>query len=259
MATSILKSDIVLVTVKTSLEGGVHYDRRDIETERTNGGGEAIAKWETTRVINDPAEHVAAVKVRGKAGSAIRVLCARTDFGLLCTETQRADLEAAKVEAKRLCEEFNATAKHTKVHVYISDWVPARSDGETARGIAAEIAELLTGMQAGIAKADIEAIRDAADRAKRIGAILDDSQAAKVTLAVESARKAAREITKRVAKDGEAVEKVLADLGAQKAAVEMARFAFLDLVESQSESAAEPVLPGVDVQRFAGLDTEEVQ
>lgn len=247
---SILKSDILMVGLKTSLDGGVNYERVDTEPEHTNGGGEAIAKWETTRKIADPIEHAEAVKVRGKARALVSALCASTDFGLLCTVSQREQLLAAAAEAKALCEVFNATSKHSKVHVYVSEWCPAGSLGDTARGIAGEIAELMANMETGLAQADPEAIRKAANRAKQIGAILDDKQAAKVTLAIESARKAAREIVKRVEKEGEDATKVLADLGAQRAAVEMARFAFLDL----EAEAAEPVqvepepLPAVNVR-----------
>src|SRR5580704_12554363 len=88
----------LLVSLKTSLSGNVRYDKRDIEREHTTETGEARAKWETERVISDPDEYERAQKVRGKAGSVIRGICAISAFGLLCPETDADKLERAMSE-----------------------------------------------------------------------------------------------------------------------------------------------------------------
>ena len=103
--------------------------------------------------------------------------------------------------------------------------------------------------KAGIDKLDPAAIRDAANKARSMAAMLGDDQQAAVEGAIEQARKAARQIVKRVQKEGEAAAIVLADV--QRGAIEKARIAFLDLDGDHMTSTA---LPAVQQQRFADLD-----
>lgn len=242
MASSVLKPGI-LVSLKTTLSGGVSYKRVDIETADT------LAKWETTRKIDDPAEYKSAIKLRAQAAAAIRTLCAHTAFGLLCPETDEVQLDAAIAEAHKICNEWNAEASGMQVRIYVLKGRIASSDEEAAKAIASEVEGLLGEMEKGIAEVNVKAIRDAANRAKQIGAVLDDKQAAKVSVAIDAARKAAKEIVKRVEKEGEDAVRVLADLGSQRAAVEMARFAFLDIDAPRTNPAVSTeVLPSTMIR-----------
>lgn len=235
---SVLKPGI-LVSLKTTLTGGVKYERIDIETEHTTDDGEEIAKWETTRKIDDPTEFKSAVKLRVQAAATIRAICAHTAFGLLCAESKEADLDAAIAKAHRLCDEWNARSSNTQIRIYVLKGRIATSDEEAAKAVASEVESLLAGMNDAISKMDVKQIRDAANRAKQLGAVLDDSQSAKVGVAIEAARKAAKEIVKRIVKDGEDAQRVLSDLGQQRAAVEMARFAFMDMDAPRAAPATE--------------------
>jgi hypothetical protein len=250
--TTLLKPGF-LVSLKTVLHGGTHYARKDLDAEQDRPDGASVAAWETVRTIDNPAEHSAAVKARSAARSAICKACTHTAFGLLCPESNVEALNAACAEAQRIAEEHNANASSTLVYVYVLRGRIASTDEEAARAIASEVRGLLSEMEQGIRQADAGAVRDAANRAKALGSVLDAVQAEKVAEAVEQARKAARTIVKRIEKDGEAAEKVLRDISIKS--IEAARFAFLDF-ETPDAPVGE-ALPSTDLQRFGGLDLPE--
>jgi len=237
----------LLIALKSTVSGGVSYQRVDLEHQDT--AEKAVAKWETTRVIEDPVEHDKAVKARGKALAEIRKLCSATSFGLLCPLESEGELDAAVVRARQIVDEHNEAATFTRVQVYVLKGRIAESDEEAARAIGQEISGLVAEMSAGIDKLDPAAIRDAANKARSMAAMLGDDQQAAVEGAIEQARKAARQIVKRVQKEGEAAAIVLADV--QRGAIEKARIAFLDLDGDHMTSTA---LPAVQQQRFADLD-----
>lgn len=240
-----------LVSLKTSLDGGVSYQRKDLTPEEIAASAEAdVARWETVRVIEDAAEYTAAKKARGLARSTISAVCTNTSFGLLCPEAREKELDAAIVEAQKIVDTFNATAKASTVRVYVIRGRIASTDEEATRAMASEVRELLEEMQSGIRRVDVEAIREAASKAKRIGAILDPEQGKKVAAAVEAARDAAKMIVKRIEVEGEAaVKEVAASLAGP---IESARFSFLELEESiQKETAAPVVAAALDLEESA--------
>ncbi len=247
MKTNVLKPGI-LVSLKTSLRGGVVYERRDLPTGEAASAAEAagIARWETTRIIDDPEEHEKAVKTRGVCARTIRSLCVSTAFGLLCAESAEAKLDAAIEEARRIANEHNQVSKSNSITVHVLKGRIASSDEEAARAIASEVTDLLSQMEEGIRRVDVKAVRDAANRARQIGAVLDESQAKVVSAAVEQARSAAREIVKRVSKGGEDAVEVIKSLSVS--AIETARFAFLDL-EASAPVEGEAI-PAVDARHL---------
>jgi hypothetical protein len=251
MSTTMFKPGI-LVSLKTSMHGGISYIRTDLDASQPNGSVEHVSRWETTRTIDDPTEYEAAVKLRGKVSGLVRTVCAHTAFGMLCGEDRETDLDAAIAEGNRLCAEWNVTSKTVQIHAYALKGRVAATDAEAARAIGSEVRDLLGAMQKGIADVDVKAIREAATRAKQIGAVLDDTQAARVSVAVEAARKAARELVKRIEKEGAERVEVVAGLREEKAAIEMARFSFLDLDTAPVVTGES--MPAVDVRRFGELE-----
>jgi len=226
----------ILVSLRTSLDGGVSYNRVDLEHDRDASGAD-VARWETKRVIDDPEEHARAVKIRGKARSEIAKHCTPTSFGLLCRLDRVDELNEAVRRARAMCDSFNASATYSRVNVYVLTGRIAETQEEATRAIAREITDLLDEMNAGIRDVNPEAIRKAAAKAKAIGAMLDASKASAVQSAVAQARKAAREIVKRVEKGGEDSIKVAKTLSVSTKPIEAARFAFLDL---DAPTSAEP-------------------
>jgi len=75
-----------LVSLKSSVRGGVTYTREDAVTAASaiSGEGRDISAWTTTKIVEDAAEHDLARKTCGKALAGIRKLCIHSDFGLLC-------------------------------------------------------------------------------------------------------------------------------------------------------------------------------
>jgi hypothetical protein len=238
----------ILVSLKTTCQGGAVYEREELGKERLDGGGEQVA-WQTRRIIENPAEHEAAKKTRSKARALIARVCVTTNFGLLCPTEREPELDASMAEGRRMVSEHNKGSS-IKLGIYVIKGRVAGTDEEAARSILSEVSGLVEEMNSGIDKLDVEAIREAADRAKRMSAMLEVEQAVKVGEAVAQARSAARLITKRA---GEDPKLVLLDI--QRGSIERARIAFLDL----SDDAVVPgeQLPQVSAQRFANLDVEE--
>lgn len=248
MSTRILKPGI-LISCKSTLNGGIHYTRQDMESEPSQNG-ESVTKWKTTRVIDDVSEHERAVKVRGKAVNLIRAQCAITSFGLLCPTDRESQLDDAVQQASNIAREFNREARYSHIAVFVLKGRIAEDDAEALRALSGEVRGLLDDMENGIRKLDVKAIREAANAAKSFGQMLEDKQAEQVKAAIKVARDAARAIVKRVEKSGEDAETVLRDLQLQP--IETARFAFLDTEESQDSEN----LPAVDLQRFADIEGE---
>lgn len=248
MKMSVLRPGL-LVSLKTSIKGGVNYQRVDLEPEHVDATGASVAKWETLREIPDPAEYERAVVARSAARAQITAVCSASSFGLLCPVHRESDLAAAIDAAREITDRHNAGAACTHVDVYALVGRIAQDDAEAARAISAEVRELLETMQQGIAAADPAAIREAATKARALGQMLSADVAGKVSQAIDQARGAAREIVRRVEKAGEAAAVVVGELATQR--IEAARFAFLDLDEGGEVGAAP-----VDAPARGGIDLE---
>lgn len=212
-----------LVSLKTSVRGGVSYRRSVIESAKISATGTEESKWETQRTVIDPKEHELGIKVRGAVRSLISGVCANSAFGLLCPDNNIESLEAAISEGRRLAAEYNAVAQLTRVDVYVITGRIAPNDTEAVRAINSEIAELMTTMSTGIETNDVKAIRDAAGKLRQVATMLDPNAEGVVKVAIEVARKTARTIA--AAGEGAAVE---VDKSAIKRLAEQ-RTAFLDM------------------------------
>lgn len=245
MKTAILKPGL-LVSLKTSIRGGINYRRKDLEVEHQTEEGSAVARWETEREIVNPAEFDIAQKARSKARVAVASVCCTSSFGLLCPISDEQKLTDAIALAREVATEHNkkSTTMHLEVCVLVGRI--ASDDKEAANAIASEMRDLLADMQEGIKKADPAAIREAANKARAMDGMLSPEVSGKVSDAIEQARKAAREIVKRVEKDGEKAAEVVADLNINR--IKTARFAFLDLDDSKKVTKEKPKARSVDFE-----------
>lgn len=235
----------LLVSLKTSIKGGVNYQRVDVERDHETTDGARVSRWETTREIPNPQEFEAAVQARSKARSIISGACSASSFGLLCPSADEFKLMEAIKDARQVADAHNKDAQLARVEVYVLIGRVARDDEEAARAIASEVRELIEAMQAGIKEANPEAIRDAANKARNLGSMLSDDVAGKVTDAIAQARKAAREIVKRVEKAGESAAEVMKEIVTDK--LESARFAFLDMDDASPVNQEAPTARPVDM------------
>jgi hypothetical protein len=241
MSTTQIMRPGILVALNTSVRGGVHYTRRDLENDGS------VARWETTRQMEDPEEHKRAQEVRSLASSAIWRLCIHTTFGLLCPLEREEELDLAAAAARSAVDLWNAQASHTWVTVNVVKGRIADNDEEALRALLAEATDLVERMDQGLARADVSAIRAAASKARSLIEIMDEESGERISEAVEAARKAAREIVKRVGVEGQSAEEAVASINRE--AFDKARFAFLDIAESELDA-----LPAVDVQRMAEIE-----
>jgi hypothetical protein len=219
----------LLVSLKSSVRGNVKYNKTPTATTRV--GDEEVATWSTERTIADPVEHEAAAKARARARSLIASVCANSAFGLLCPEQDQDKLDAAVAAARAVVDAFNATAKLSRLNVYIIAGRIAPDDVEAVKAINSEVRDLLNTMEQGVKNLDVAAIRDAASRAKSIGQMLSPDMQARIQIAVDTARNAAKAIVK--AGEQAAVE---VDLSAVRKIAE-SRSAFLDLDEAREVQA----------------------
>jgi hypothetical protein len=236
----------LLVSLKTSLTGNVEYRTRTIDAERRTADGALQARWETERTVIDPTEHEAGKKARGAARTAISRVCSTSAFGLLCPEANADALETAIAEARAIADAFNASATLTRLTVYAITGRIAADDVEAARAINSEVRELLETMRQGVADMDPEAIREAANKARGLGQMLQPEAEARLRLAIEAARGAARQITKA----GDTAALVVDKLAMRKIAE--SRTAFLDMDEAGEVAAPVPMGRGIDFQHEPG-------
>lgn len=252
----------ILVSLKTSKRGGVEYKRKDLTrgdeaspAEEGEVAALSVEKWETTKIVTDKAEDERATKARSKVGGLIRSVCTSSAFGLLCLESREKELDEAITEARAVAAMFNETAVNTSIAVFVLKGRIASTDDEAARAIASELKELMDEMRAGIGAGDVEAAREAANKAKKMGAMLDEATTSKVTKAIDEVRAAAKEIAKRVVA-GEDRAAVVKSIKLEE--LEKARFAFLDMSEPV---AVEPLPPTavrpIDVSGDVSEEDEE--
>lgn len=225
----------LLVSLKTGLSGNISYRTSSLESRRGEDGSHR-AKWETERTIADEAEHEEAVKVRSKARGLIAAVCSHSAFGLLCPETAEDELSKAIEEAQQLATEFNEKARITRLGVYVMAGRIAPDDVEAVKAINSEVRDLLADMERGVRNLDVDVIRAAANKARGLGAMLTPDAAARINVAIEAARKAARQIVKAGEAAGAEIDK-----RAIRAITE-SRTAFLDLEDAAE--IAEPAAAG---------------
>jgi len=231
----------LLVALKTTVSGNVHYHKQELGTEIE--GDAEIVKWETERTIKDPKEFKAAGQVRMKARGLISSVCATSTFGLLCPESNAGKLAEAIRKAHELADAFNQKASVTRVNVNVIAGRVASDDVEATRAINGEVRELLQRMETGLKTMNVEEIRDAAKRAKALSSIVAPGANDKLQAAIDVAREAA----KKLVKAGETAAREV-DKEAIKS-LKASRTAFLDIDEE-----AAPVTPKKAKAKGRALD-----
>lgn len=241
IATSTLRPGF-LVSLKTTLRGGVHYVRKDLTAEQEAEAAAAATgertKWETERTINDPKEYKAARTARSKAAGLVRSVCSQSAFGLLCPEVDSDKLEKAVAAARKVIDDFNTSSSLSTISIFVLTGRVMPDDVEAVRAINSEIRELMADMATGIEGNNVEAIREAASRVKGIGEMLSADAQAKVQLAVETARSTAKSIVKNGSGD--------VDVSAVRRIKDLSK-SFLDLDDAGEIGAPKAAAPAIDM------------
>lgn len=242
----------LLVSLSTTVKGNVRYSVREIEAEHYEGDGTRRAKWETDKLVMDPAEHDEAVKLRGKARSLVTAICSASSFGLLCPQDQGEKLAAAIAEAQEIAEGFNRRASVTRIAVHAIVGRVAEDDVQAVRAINSEVRGLMEAMEAGLRNLDVQVVRDAANKAKDLAAMLTPEAVGKAQAAIDAARAAAR----RIVKAGEAAAIELD--AATMRAIQAGRAAFVDLDEVAPMQTPEVVGRAVDLDPGLAVERSAV-
>lgn len=237
----------LLVSLKTSIAGGVKYAREELGSEVSEisaGEGDDASKakikveeWKTKKTVDDVDELERATKTRSKCRSLIAGVCSNTSFGLLCLGANEKKLDEAIAEARALAAKHNETAKHTQVGVFVLRGRIAENEKEAAQAIASEMRDLLADMERGVREVNPDAIRRAANDARRVGKLLGEEAGKKAAAAVEEARRVATEMVKKL-KGGEQLAEYAAAV--QLESIQSAHAAFLDM-DAAVEVAPLPV------------------
>jgi hypothetical protein len=184
--------DGILVSLHTSVTGGVQYQRRDLDAAAHVNGAAAVSRWETTKLVEDPDELARAQAARSAATHAVRRVCVATSFGLLCRADRAAELEQAIADARTLVDAHNREARHSRVELRVLCGRVSGSDPETIRAIAAELSGVLTELAQASDALDVARMREAASGALRLTALLPSDLARQVEQTVADARATAR-------------------------------------------------------------------
>jgi len=220
----------LLVHVSTSIKGNVSYDKGEEKVSIGEDGAE-VSEWTTERTILDAKEQKLATEVKSKARNLVVGVCIATEHGLLCPVAKRDELDAAFDTARGLVAAFNATSKFTRLKFNALAGFIAEDDVKAAKAIRSEISDLIEEMKVGIENVDVERVRDAASRAKKIGNMLTPELQARVDDAVKDVRAQAKKLVEAgeqaaTAIDAETINKLAA-----------ARTAFLDLDDATDVQA----------------------
>lgn len=214
----------LLVHVNTSIKGNVTYDKG--EERITNQDGTEVSEWTTERTIIDVAEQKRATEVRSKARNLVVAVCVATEHGLLCPVAKREVLDNAFDDARKLVVEFNASAKTTRLKFNALAGYIAPDDLSAVRAINGEVRDLLAEMSAGIEALDVERVRDAAKRTKKIGNMLAPEMQARIETVVKTVRDQAKKLVEAGEQAATAID------AATLNSLTAARTAFLDLEEA---------------------------
>lgn len=211
----------LLVALKTTVSGNVHYHKQELGVQQQ--GDAEVVKWETERTIKDPKEFKAAGQIRMKARGFILNVCAQSTFGLLCPENNADKLAEAIKKAHALADAFNSKAKVTRINVNVIAGRVASDDVEATKAINGEVRELLERMENGVKTMNVEAIRDAAKRAKALSSIVAPGASEQLQAAIDTARAAASKLNKAGETAAREVDKEALKL------LKNSRTAFLDI------------------------------
>jgi hypothetical protein len=247
----------LLVSLSTTIKGGVSYRKRTTEAEQVIGNT-AVASWETTRTVADVEDHAKAVVARGKARNAITRVCSATSFGLMCPQSDEGALTQGIALARAFAADHNSVATSTRVDVYVIVGRVAATDQEAIASIGFETRNILEAMERAVRAADPQAIREAADKARELSGILTPDASEKVSAAIAEVRKIARDVVRRVGKAGETAASVVDGLKLE--ALQSARFAVLDLLGESESIDIEPIAEAGRAVDFEPIgDTEAIR
>jgi len=184
----------ILISIKTHQSGNRSYQKREIERAHLTEGGVERSRWDTTKIVFDPAEAKAAGQIANRARYLVTRLCADTAHGPLCPVDRREELNEAINEARSLARDFNDTAVFSRVEVNVICGEIIADDVNTARALFSETERFMAQMQEGLENLDVKKVRAICVKVLDVGQMLSPEAGATMAVAVSAARSACKKI-----------------------------------------------------------------
>lgn len=246
----------LLVSMRTSIKGGVSYRREDLVDEIEGEG--TRTEWKTEKKVENADEYTRARRLRARVVTLIGGACVKTAFTYICPLENEALLDERIAEAQAACDAFNEEAVHSQVTFDLMRGRYMEDTKETVQAVRREIHELLEELNSALKAGEVQSIRDVAARATQMGRLLEEGTEARSALerAVKESRRVAGQLVKRIKEGADAVAEVLA--GANVSLIATARHTF-DEDETGEIVDDAPGMPAVALEQFEDLGQDYVE
>lgn len=217
------------------------YKVTDREFEKRDNGSE-LSRWKTEKVVEDPANATKAATLRAKF---LRDICKLgAQYGkekLVFINFEREDdLDAFKVEWRKIVQEFNAQSPVVKVDLGVLPPLDLTGSNEYLLGnLLDEMKDTMGQMKAALEAADYTSVSNVVKRLKGFVALVPDKQATAIVAAIADAKKQARSMKAKLEKKGEEIAKVQEMVNTSTVDLAVAACFFDDAVEIEGPSANE--------------------
>lgn len=217
----------LLLAVNVSRTGGESYQREDELHLEAQKDGEVRTQWTTRKTVDDEKELAEANSLQGKAKRAAGKLGRHTPVGIVVAASKRQAVEDYRDEWRAEFDEFNATAKHSRVDFSCMVFAIRGDNVQELEQVLDELRRGLDDLEKAYSTADPGSMRDVVRRMQGFTDLLPERVATTMELAVKSAQKRARNISKaerRVQRVQAAIAKELGPgAGPEQVQAELAR------------------------------------
>lgn len=223
------------------LKGGVRYRQTNRKTVAV-GKGEFVT-YKGERTIEDVEEFKRAKKFREKMWRLLlrdpdnqEDICINTEVGLICPweKEEKFDEAVKKIHA----EIAGINLKTCKMYFSPVKFVITPDNTPASATIARSIIEILDGLKTALENADYKSIRNYLRNTRGLSTIWPDDIAVNLDKALDSSRKQANDIAKKLRKAANNIEKVKKGVDTSK--VDLARSGFLEIEGVKQDSKKLP-------------------
>ncbi len=186
----------LLLAVNISRTGGESYQREDELHLEAQKDGEVRTQWTTRKVVDDEKELQEANSLQGKAKRAAAKLGRHTPVGIVVAASKRQDVEDYRDEWRAAFDEFNSTAEYSRVNFSCMVFAIRGDNVQELEQVLDELRRGLDDLEKAYTTADPGSMRDVIRRMAGFTDLLPERVATTMDLAVKSAQKRARSISK---------------------------------------------------------------
>jgi len=195
-----------LVAGDVHLCGCTKYVQRN--RQETLTGKQLDGSWETVRVTEDAEEEKTAQNICGRVRRRLKKIGAVTGVGYFVLKEDEPALRSTLKEVTDMVNEFNQRARFAKVSLDIAIFDLHSDNTAALRSLVSTATTLLTELRTAMSNANVVKMRDVIQRANGLETFLPEEQGEVLRDAFESARRAAREMTRAAKKTNNNLEAI---------------------------------------------------